>query len=150
MASEAEIQRNLTAAMKARAMEEVYVLRGLVTAIKNLKVDKMVKDLGDAEIAQLVRKEVNKRTEAIQFARQGGRHELVDENERQKAILERYLPRQLSAPELERAIADLSAELGTTAIGPLMAKLRERYTGQFDGQAASAAIRKLGSGSSKT
>ena len=129
-------------------MDEVYVLRGLVTAIKNLKVEKMVQSLGDAEIAQLVRKEVNKRNEAIQFAKQGGRDELVAENERQKAILEAYLPSQLSADELEKIVAALAAELGTTAIGPLMAKLRERHAGQFDGQTASSIIRKLGSGGS--
>jgi len=145
MATEADLQRDLTAAMKARAQDELNVLRGLVTAIKNLKVEKMVQELGEAEIAQLVRKEVNKRTEAIGFARQGGREELALESERQKAILERYLPTQMSPEQLEQAIAALSAELGTTAIGPLMAKLRERHAGQFDGQLASQLIRKLAS-----
>jgi uncharacterized protein len=148
MANEADIQRDLTAAMKARAMEEVYVLRGVVTAIKNLKVEKMVPELPESDIAQLVRKEINKRNEAINFAKQGGRQELVEENERQKAVLERYLPRQLSAEELEKVVRDLAAELGTTAIGPLMAKLRERHAGQFDGQTASGIIRKLGAGGS--
>jgi uncharacterized protein YqeY len=143
MASEADIQRDLTAAMKARSMEELNVLRGLVAAIKNLKVEKMVKELGETEIVQLVRKEVNKRSEAITFAKQGGREELVQENERQKAVLERYLPKQLTAEQLEQTIAALAAELGTTSIGPLMAKLRERHAGEFDGQTASALIRKL-------
>lgn len=148
MASESDLQRDLTAAMKARSMDEVYVLRGLVAAIKNLKVEKMVKELPDADIVQLVRKEVNKRNEAMQFAEKGGRRELVEENQRQKAILERYLPAQLGGEELEKIIAALAAELGTTAIGPLMAKLRERHAGQFDGQTASALIRKLSAGGS--
>lgn len=145
MATEADIQRDLTAAMKARSTDELNVLRGLVTVIKNLKVEKMVQELGDAEVAQLVRKELNKRSEAINFAKQGGRTELVEENERQKAILERYLPSQLSETELEKVIADLAAELGTTAIGPLMAKLRERHAGTYDGQMASALVKKLAS-----
>lgn len=143
MATEADLQRDLTAAMKARAQDELNVLRGLVTVIKNLKVEKMVQELGEADIAQLVRKEVNKRTEAINFARQGGRDEVALENERQKAILERYLPSQMSPEQLEKVIAELAAELGTTSIGPLMAKLRERHAGQFDGQLASQLIRKL-------
>jgi uncharacterized protein YqeY len=143
VATEAEIQRDLTAAMKARAAEDLGVLRGLVTAIKNLKVEKMVPELGDAEIAQLVRKEINKRAEAIDFARKGGRAELVGENERQIAVLERYLPRQLSPEELERVVRALAAELGTKEIGPLMAALRERHAGQFDGKAASGIIRSL-------
>jgi uncharacterized protein YqeY len=146
MATEADIQRDLTAAMKARAMEEVYVLRGLVTVIKNLRVEKMTAELSEAEIAQLVRKEINKRSEAIEFARKAGRDELVAENERQKSVLERYLPRQLDAAELEAIIRALAAELGSNAIGPIMAKLRERHAGEFDGQLASGIVKKLASG----
>jgi uncharacterized protein YqeY len=145
VATEADIQRDLTAAMKARSADERDVLRGLVTAIKNVKVEKMVAELGEAEIAQLVRKELNKRAETIKFARQGGRADLVAENERQQAVLERYLPKQLSPEDLEKIIQDLATELGTTEIGPLMAALKERHAGQFDGKLASEIIRKKGS-----
>ncbi len=141
MLAEAQLQQDLTAAMKARDMETVYVLRGLLTAIKNFKVEKQVQEVPEAELAVLVRKEINRRDEAIEFARKGNRDDVVAENERQKAVLDRYLPQQLSREELEKAVADLSAELGTTAIGPLMTKLRERYPGRFDGKLASEIIR---------
>ena len=143
MATEAQLQGELQAAMKARAMEKVYILRGLITAIKNLKVEKQVAEIPEADIALLVRKEINKRAEAAEFARKAGRQELVDQNERERAVLEAYLPQQLSASTLEEVIKGLAAELGTTQIGPLMAKLRERHAGQFDGKLASELIRKL-------
>jgi uncharacterized protein YqeY len=143
MATEAQLQADLQAAMKARAMEKVYILRGLITAIKNLKVEKQVGEMPEADIALLVRKEINKRTEAAEFARQAGRQELVDQNERETAVLKAYLPQQLGASALEEVIKALAAELGTTQIGPLMAKLRERHAGQFDGKQASDLIRKL-------
>jgi uncharacterized protein YqeY len=143
MATEAQLQGELQAAMKARAMEKVYILRGLITAIKNQKVEKQVAEIPEADIALLVRKEINKRTEAVEFARKAGRQELVDQNERERAVLEAYLPQQLSASTLEEVIKGLAAELGTTQIGPLMAKLRERHAGQFDGKLASELIRKL-------
>jgi uncharacterized protein YqeY len=143
MATEAQLQGELQAAMKARAMEKVYILRGLITAIKNQKVEKQVAEIPEADIALLVRKEINKRTEAGEFARKAGRQELVDQNERERAVLEAYLPQQLSASTLEEVIKGLAAELGTTQIGPLMAKLRERHAGQFDGKLASELIRKL-------
>jgi uncharacterized protein YqeY len=143
MATEAQLQGELQAAMKARAMEKVYILRGLITAIKNLKVEKQVAQIPEADIALLVRKEINKRTEAAEFARKAGRQELVDQNEHERAVLEAYLPQQLSAGTLEEVIKGLAAELGTTQIGPLMAKLRERHAGQFDGKLASELIRKL-------
>ncbi len=143
MATEAQLQSDLQTAMKARATEKVYVLRGLIAAIKNLKVEKQVASLAEADIAALVRKEINKRTEAAEFARKAKRDDLVQTNESEKALLEVYLPAQLGAAALETIIKDLAAELGTTQIGPLMAKLRERYAGQFDGKLASELIRKL-------
>jgi uncharacterized protein YqeY len=144
MASEAELQTELHSAMKARAMEKVYVLRGLITAIKNLKVEKQRAELADADIAALVRKEINKRVEALEFARKAGRTDLIESNEREKRLLEAYLPQQLDAAALTEIITRLAAELGTTQIGPLMTALRERHAGQFDGKLASEIIRKLG------
>ena len=143
MASEEQLQRDLQAAMKARAAEKVLILRGLIAAIKNVKVEKQVATLPEADIATLVRKEISKRVEAADFARKAGRAELVDNNEREKAVLEAYLPQQLDAAALEGLIRQLATELGTTQIGPIMAALRDRYAGQFDGKLASELIRKL-------
>lgn len=143
MATEAQLQSDLQSAMKARAMEKVYILRGLIAAIKNLKVEKQVGALSEADIAALVRKEINKRTEAADFARQAHRQDLVDTNHSEKAVLEAYLPQQLSADALHAIIKDVAAELGTTQMGPIMATLRERHAGQFDGKLASDLIRRL-------
>ncbi|MBP1685830.1 MAG: GatB/YqeY protein [Deltaproteobacteria bacterium] len=143
MASEAQLQEDLKSAMKARAMETVYVLRGLITAIKNVKVEKQVAELPEADIVALVRKEANKRSEAIEFARKGNRQDLVEQNEREKVLLEQYLPQQMSAEALMAAIKQIAAEIGSTQIGPIMAKLRERHAGQFDGKLASELIRKM-------
>lgn len=143
MASEAELQAELHGAMKARAMEKVYILRGLLAAIKNMKVEKQTDAVTEADIAGLVRKEISKRREAAEFARKANRADLVDKNEGERALLEVYLPQQLSPAALEEIIKNLAAELGTTQIGPIMAKLRERYAGQFDGKRASELIRAL-------
>jgi len=143
MVSEAQLQDDLKSAMKARTMETVYVLRGLITAIKNVKVEKQVAELPEADIVALVRKEANKRSEAIEFARKGNRQDLVEQNEREKVLLEQYLPQQMSAEALMAAIKQIAAEIGSTQIGPIMAKLRERHAGQFDGKLASELIRKM-------
>jgi uncharacterized protein YqeY len=145
MLSEAQIQADLQAAMRAREMPKVYVLRGLVAAIKNLKVEKQVKELPDSELVGMVKKEMSKRTEALAFAEQGGRTELVEQNRAEIALLETYLPKQLSAAELEAAIKALSSELNTTQIGPLMAELKKRYAGLYDGKLASELVKKLSS-----
>ena len=143
MVSEAQLQEELKSAMKARAMETVYVLRGLIAAIKNVKVEKQVAELPEADIVALVRKEVNKRSETLEFARKGNRPDLVEQNEREKVLLDKYLPQQLASDVLEDVIKHIAADVGTTQIGPIMAKLRERHAGQFDGKLASELIRKL-------
>jgi hypothetical protein len=143
MASEAQLQRDLTTAMKARDMSTVYVLRGVLTAIKSVKVDKQTPELPEAEIAGLIRKEINKRTEAAGFAAKIGRQELVAQNRAEQAVLEAYLPAQLDAPRLDAVIREIAQELGSPAIGPIMATLKERYAGQYDGKLASELARKL-------
>jgi uncharacterized protein YqeY len=144
MATESQLQADLRSAMKARAMDKVYVLRGVIAAVKNLKVEKRTDELSEAEISALIRKEANKRAEAAEFARKANRAELIDENQLQQAILESYLPQQLDAEALQAKIREIADELGTTQIGPIMGKLRERFAGQYDGKLASDLIRKLG------
>jgi len=143
MLTEAKIEEDLKSAMRARDMPRVYVLRGIVAAVKNLKVEKQVREIAEADLVAIVRKEVSKRIEAASYGEKGGRAEVVAQNRAEQEILEAYLPRQLSATELEELIKGLSAELGTTQIGPLMAALRQRHGGQFDGKLASELIRKL-------
>src|SRR5438046_2374350 len=122
MPTEEQLQSDLQRAMKARAADQMSVLRDVIAAVKNLKVEKMIKTVPEADIVALVRREINKRAEAAEFARQANRPELVQKNEHEQALLEAYVPKQLSAAELEAVITALATELGTTQIGPLMAK----------------------------
>lgn len=146
MADEATLQRDLQDAMRARDRMRIDVLRGVITAVKNAKVDKQVADLPEAEVVAILRKEAAKRTEIAEFARQANRPEAVAQAEAEQKILEAYLPAQMDAATLEAAIRAISAELGTTQIGPIMAALRSRHAGQFDGKLASELIRQLASG----
>jgi len=142
---EARLQRDLQDAMRARDRLRIDVLRGVIAAVKNAKVERQVPALAEADIVAIVRKEVNKRTEIIGYAEQAGRAETVAQSEAEKAVLEAYLPTQLDAAQLDAVVAALAAELGTTQIGPLMAELRKRHAGQFDGKIASEIIKKLAS-----
>jgi uncharacterized protein YqeY len=139
---ESSLQRDLQDAMRARDRQRIDVLRGLIAAMKNLKVERQ-SDLAEADIVALVRKELNKRVEIIGYAQQAGRAETVAQSEAEKAILEAYLPAQLDAAALESVINGISSELGSTQIGPVMTELRKRHAGQFDGKLASEIIKKL-------
>jgi uncharacterized protein YqeY len=146
--SEAMIQVRLKEAMRSRATDEVMVLRGLVAAMKNLTIERRAgaggasAELGAPEITQILRREIKQREEAIAFAEQAGRADLVEKNNREKRYLETYLPQALSAADLEAAIARHYAA-GATSIGPLMGKLKAEFAARLDGKLASEAVREF-------
>ena len=141
--SEQRLADDLTRAMKAREMPRVYVLRGLLTAAKNLKVEKRGAALAEADLAQLVRREIRKREEAEEFAAKAGRSELVDQNRSEREMLQAYVPALLDPAELERAIRELAAGPEMRSLGAIMTALRERFAGRFDGRQASEIARRV-------
>jgi uncharacterized protein YqeY len=140
--SESALRQDLQAAMKARQMPTVYVLRGLLAAIANGKIEKRVAELPEAEILALIQREAKKREEAEAFARTADRTDLVEQNVAERAILERYLPRSLDDAELTDVLRGWIAT-GIQEIGPLMARLKQAYPGRYDGKRASEIVRGL-------
>ena len=123
-------------------MPTVYVLRGLLAAIANRRIEVGSTELPAADILALVQREAKKREEAESFARQAGREDLVEQNAAERAILARYLPSMLDDARLTSLIQGWIAE-GLTSMGPLMARLKERHPGQYDGKRASEIVRTL-------
>jgi uncharacterized protein YqeY len=143
MLTEQQLADDLTRAMKARDMPRVYVLRGLLTAAKNLKVERRGAALAEADLVQLVRREMRQREEAEEFAARAGRSELVAQNRAERALLEAYVPALLAPAELEEAIRTIAAGPETRSLGAIMGALRERFAGRFDGRQASEIARRV-------
>jgi uncharacterized protein len=141
--SEEQLAADLTRAMKAREMPRVYVLRGLLSAVKNLKVEKRGAALDEADLVQLVRREIRKREEAEEFAVKAGRSELVEQNRSERAMLEAYVPAVLDPAALERAIRDIAARPDGRSLGAIMGALRQGFAGRFDGRQASEIARRV-------
>ena len=146
--SEEGLAKDLANAMKAREMERVYVLRGVITAVKNLKVEKRGQEVAEAELVQIVRKEIRKREEAEEFAAKAGRNDLLEQNRAERAMLEAYVPAQLDAAQLEAAIREAAARPEGRTLGAVMGSLRERFAGRYDGKQASELARRVLSESS--
>jgi uncharacterized protein YqeY len=140
--TEEELTGQLTRAMKAREMPRVYVLRGLLSAVKNLKVEKRAASLSDEDMVQLVRREIRKREEAEGFAAKAGRQELVEQNRAERAMLEGFVPALLDAGQLENVIREIAAA-GEPSLGAIMGALRQRFAGRFDGRVASEIARRI-------
>lgn len=139
--SEARLRDDLRDAMKNREMSTVYVLRGLLAVITNRRIE-IGGTLSDAEILGLVLRESKKREEAEEFARKADRSDLIEQNEAERAVLARYLPTMLTREAIAALVSGWIAE-GVTAMGALMARLKERHPGQYDGKQASEIVRGL-------
>jgi len=142
MATEATLREDLQAAMKARDMPTVYVLRGLLAAVANQRIERRGAEIGAAEIVALTQREAKQREEAEGYARNAGRDDLVAQNTAERAILARYLPAQLDDAELTNLVRSWRAD-GLNAMGPIMARLKERHPGQYDGKRAAEIVRSI-------
>lgn len=135
---------DLKAAMLARDSFLSDTLKGLKAAILNEEIAKNKREegLGDAEIEVILAREAKKRNEAAELYDQGGNSEMAEKERKEKTIIDRYLPEQLSDDELqklvEQAISDtgansmqdmgkvigaVKAKAGNSADGSLIAKL---------------------------
>ena len=139
--SEAQLREELRDAMKQRAATTVSVLRGLLAVIANRRIE-IGGELSSAEILGLVQRESKKREETEEFARKAGRDDIVEQNEAERALLARYLPKMLDPDAVTALVRGWIAE-GVDTMGALMARLKERHPGQYDGKRASEIVRNL-------
>jgi hypothetical protein len=129
--------------MKARDMPRVYMLRGLITAAKHLTVERRGVALAEADLVQLVRRELRKREEAEEFAVKADRADLVEQNRAERHLLEVYVPALLGPDELETIVRGIVGGMASPGMGAVMTSLRERYAGGFDGRQASEIAKRV-------
>jgi uncharacterized protein YqeY len=139
------VQKDLTDAMKAKDGTRVSVLRLLLAALKNRRIE-LMRDLAPEQELEIAQREVKRRNESIEMFRQGGRADLVAREEAELAILRGYLPQQLSAEELAALVREAVAETGAASpaqTGMVMKLLMPRIKGRADGKMAKEMVEKL-------
>jgi len=125
------------------------VLRGLKSVLLNEKIAKGVRDTGlsDEQVLALIGKEVKKRVESAELYVRAGSQERADKEMSEKAILEEYLPAQLSDGELAAVVDEVISSLGNGAqMGQIIGAVRAKVGASADGGRIAAAVKtKLGS-----
>ena len=141
------LMESLTAAMKAKD-QSVSTLRLILAAVKDRDVDargKGNKDgITDDEFLSLLQSMIKQRQESIQLYKQGNRQDLVDKETQEIAIIQTFLPQQMSEAEMAAAIGAVIAELDSKILkdmGRTMAALKERHAGKMDFAKASAMVK---------
>jgi uncharacterized protein YqeY len=142
---------DLKTAMKSRDQASVSTLRMVTSTLKDRDIaarPKGITQVDEAEIVDMLQKMVRQRQESIALYRQGNRPELVDKEQAEIDLIERYLPKKLSEAEQAEAIAKAIADTGAASIkdmGKVMAALKAGYAGRMDfGKVGPAVKAKLG------
>jgi uncharacterized protein YqeY len=143
MALKPTLRDALKESMKKRDGVRTETVRSLLSAIQYLEMEKSVEELSAEESLGVVQREAKKRREEIEFAEKAGRFETITSLERELAIIEEFLPKQLSRAELVDIVTELSAGLGSKNLGELMKLLKERHSGCYDGKMASDVAREV-------
>jgi uncharacterized protein len=143
------LSKALTEAMKSRDAFRLSALRLVNAAIKDRDIAARGEaspetQVSDAEILTILSKMVKQRQDSARLYEEGGRLELAEKELAEVAIIEEFLPRQLSDDEITAAIDATITRIGATSIrdmGRVMAALKTQYSGQMDFAAAGAAIK---------
>ena len=140
-----ELGDDLKAAMKSGDKQKRSTLRLLMAAINNAEIARRAA-LADADILGVIAREVRQRQESIEAFKQGNRQDLVTQEEAEMAILQAYLPQQLTREEImeaaRRVIAELGAE-GPGDKGKVMPKIIAELKGKADGREINAVVTEL-------
>ncbi|WP_131103470.1 GatB/YqeY domain-containing protein [Ornithinimicrobium sufpigmenti] len=142
----ATLQAHLTEAMRSKDRVRAGTLRMALTSITNEEVaGKEHRELSEEEVLRVVTKEGKKRREAAEAYRQARRPELAEAEEAELAVLEEYLPAQLSDEDLETLVREAVAESGASdmrGMGQVMKVLQPRIAGRAEGGRVAAIVKR--------
>ena len=142
-----EIKAAQIAAMKARDPQTVAATRLIEAAIKNRDIELRTSSTtpdDDLVVTEVLQKMIKQRRESIEMFQKGGRPELAEAEAVEVAVIERFLPQQMSEADATLAIDAIATELGATSVkdmGRVMAAVKERHAGQLDMSKASALVK---------
>ena len=138
----------LKEAMKARDQRSVSTLRMVLAQLKDRDIAARpagnASGIGEGEIEEMLLKMVKQRQESVTLYKQGNRPDLVQQEEEEIAVIERFTPKQLDEAEAAAAVETAIAETGAQSIkemGKVMAKLKERFAGRMDFAKAGALVK---------
>ena len=135
MALQEQIEKDLLVSMRAQQGVKTEVLRFLKSALKYVAIEKKTESLTDTDAYAVVNRQIKQRRESIDQFEKAGRNDLADKEKAELAILETYLPKQLSDAELEKIAAETLKEIGASSkkdFGKAMKALTAKLAGQVD------------------
>ena len=142
-----QLQADLTDAMRERDAVKAGTIRMALTSVANEETaGKVHRDLTDDDVLKVLTKEAKKRREASTAYTDAGRAELAAKEDAELAILDTYLPKQLSDDELEQLVREAVAASGATGMpqmGLAMKAANQAVAGRAEGGRVAAVVRRV-------
>ena len=138
-----QINEDMKAAMKSREAERLGTIRLLLAAVKQREVDERV-TLDDPGVVAVIEKMIKQRKDSISQYEKAARQELADREKQEIAVLEGYLPQQLSGAEVEAIVAQAVKETGASSaadMGKVMGVVKPKLAGRADMGKVSALVK---------
>jgi hypothetical protein len=135
------LQTAMKVAMKAQEREKLQTIRSVLSAIQYVEMEKG--DIDDSGIVAVLKSELKKRHEEVEFAEKAGRKEQIPALNLEIAVIEEFLPSQLSAGDINKFLSEKYADKSGLTIGGVMKVLNDSFPGQIDGKVASSIIREF-------
>lgn len=133
-------------AMKARNADKVNTLRFLQAAVKNKEIEVRPNALTDEDVVTVLRKSVKQRQDSIEQYVSAGRTDLADKEKMELSIIEGYLPKQMSADQVEAVVKQAIKDVGATSpkeMGAVMKAVQAKTQGTADNKIVSEIVKKL-------
>jgi uncharacterized protein YqeY len=144
MSLKEQIVTDMKEAMKARDTERVSALRMVNSALKNKEIDKRPEPLTDEDTIGVLKKLSKQRKDSIEQYQKAGRDDLVEQEQRELAVLEKYLPEQMSEAKITEIVEATISDLGASSMkdmGKVMGAVTAKTQGSADNKLVSQIVK---------
>lgn len=145
MDMQARLADDLKTALRSGDADRKRTLRLMLAELKNAAIEAHG-ELDEKTVSVILQRQARQRKEAIEEYEKAGRDDLVASEAAELAIIEEYMPHQMTEAEIEAAAREKIAEVGATGpqdMGRVMGPLMQQLAGQADGATVNATVRRL-------
>ena len=146
MTLEERVMQELKAAMKAKDQAALRALRAIKSEILLAKTEGSDKTLSEAREMQIIQRLIKQRKDSLEIFEKEGREDLAKKERDEIAVIERFLPEQLSEAELEARLKAIVAETGASSMrdmGKVMGRATQELAGKADNKTISGVVKRL-------
>ncbi|MCH4179017.1 MAG: GatB/YqeY domain-containing protein [Megasphaera sp.] len=142
MSLKEELLQDMKTAMKAKDKTTLAVIRMARSSIRNVEIDGKC-ELDDTGVSAVIAKEMKQRKESLAEFEKANRQDLIDQTKAEMTVLEKYMPKQLTADEVRQIVTNVTAGKENLKMGDVMKLVMPQVKGKADGRLVSQIVKEM-------